>query len=114
MTGLTWETPEEMDLALARRIRNIRRRRKISQEKLSELSGVSLGSIKRFEGTGMISLLSLTKIAVGLDLAGEIRGMFSHIAYRDIAEVIREQHDIGKNTPEATDTDEDIIGGDPS
>ncbi len=30
-------------------------------EKLSEMSGVSYGSIKRFETTGQISLLSLTK-----------------------------------------------------
>ena len=61
MAGLQWETAEEMNQKLARRVRNIRRRRKISQEALSEKSGVSYGTIKRFETTGMISLLSLTK-----------------------------------------------------
>ena len=34
------------------------------------MSGVSYGSIKRFEGSGQISLLSLTKIAMALDTTG--------------------------------------------
>ncbi|MCI9359622.1 MAG: helix-turn-helix domain-containing protein [Hungatella sp.] len=34
---------------IAGRIRQIRKRRKLSQKKLSEKSGVSLGSVKRFE-----------------------------------------------------------------
>lgn len=85
-----WETPEEMDQALAQRIRRIRKRRSVSQEKLSQMSGVSFGSIKRFEATGKISLLSLTRIAVALDCGDEIRNMFTQIPYRNIEEVIRE------------------------
>lgn len=61
MRGLVWETAEELDLKLAQRVRNIRRRRSISQKKLADMSGVSYGSIKRFETTGQISLVSLTK-----------------------------------------------------
>ena len=60
MEALQWETAEEINQQLALRIRQIRKRRKISQEKLSHMSGVSFGSIKRFESTGQISLLSLT------------------------------------------------------
>lgn len=60
------KTPTEIDREIAQRVRAVRRRRKISQEKLSEKSGVSLGSLKRFERTGQISLLSLTKLAVAL------------------------------------------------
>ncbi len=66
MTGLQWETAEEMNQKLAARVKNIRKRRKISQEELSERSGVSYGTIKRFERTGMISLISFTKIAIAL------------------------------------------------
>lgn len=93
MSEFIWETPEEIDTALAKRLRNVRRRRKISQEKLSDLSGVSLGSIKRFEATGLISLTSLTKLAMALDLADEIRGLFTNAAYRNIQEVINEQRE---------------------
>lgn len=51
MEQLIWETAEELDQKLAQRVRNIRKRRLISQEKLASLSGVSYGSIKRFEAT---------------------------------------------------------------
>lgn len=85
-----WETAEELDRNLAQRIRKIRKRRAISQERLSEMSGVSFGSIKRFESTGKISLLSLTRIAFALGCADEIRGLFREVTYLNIQEVIRE------------------------
>lgn len=85
-----WETAEEMNHALAKRVRNIRKRRSISQEQLSRLSGVSYGSVKRFENTGNISLISLTKLAIALGCADEIRNMFTEIPYKNIEEVIHE------------------------
>lgn len=66
------------------------KRRSISQEKLASMSGVSYGSIKRFEMTGKISLLSLTKIAMALDIADELRDIFTNVPYKDIQEVINE------------------------
>ena len=90
MEGFIWETAEELDLKLAQRVRNIRKRRSITQEKLASMSGVSYGSVKRFESTGQISLLSLTKIAMALDIADELRNIFSQVPYRDIKEVINE------------------------
>ena len=90
MDGFIWETAEELDLKLAQRVRNIRKRRSISQEKMASMSGVSYGSVKRFESTGQISLLSLTKVAMALDIADELRNIFSQVPYRDIKEVINE------------------------
>lgn len=90
MEAYLWETAEEMDEKLAQRVRRIRKRRSISQEELSRISGVSYGSIKRFETSGKISLLSLTKIAIALDCADEIRQLFSEILYKSIEEVINE------------------------
>ena len=90
MSGLVWETAEELNQKLAERVRNIRRRRSISQQKLADMSGVSYGSIKRFEQTGQISLLSLTRIAMALDIAGELRNLFIEVPYQDIQEVINE------------------------
>ncbi len=90
MNVFQWETAEEIDKKLADRIRNLRRRRKISQEELSRKCGVSYGSIKRFENTGMISLLSLTKIAIALGCTEEIRGLFTEVPYNSIEEVINE------------------------
>ena len=91
MGQFVWETAEELDQKLAQRVRNIRRRRSISQEKLASMSGVSLGSVKRFETSGKISLISLTRIAIALDLADELRNLFIQAPYKDIQEVINER-----------------------
>lgn len=91
MEQFVWETAEELDQKLAQRIRNIRHRRSISQAKLAEMSGVSYGSIKRFETSGQISLISLTKIVIALDLADELRNLFTQAPYKDIQEVINER-----------------------
>lgn len=90
MEQLIWETAEELDKKLAMRVRNIRKRRSISQQKLSEISGVSYGSVKRFEATGQISLLALTRIAMALDIVDELRNLFTQVPYRSIEEVINE------------------------
>ena len=90
MKEYIWETAEELDQKLAQRVRNIRKRRSISQERLASMSGVSYGSIKRFETSGQISLISLTKIAMTLDIADDIRNLFTTVPYRDIQEVINE------------------------
>ena len=90
MERLIWETAEELDQKLARRVRNIRKRRSISQEKLAQMSGVSYGSIKRYEASGQISLISLTKIAMALESADELRTIFTQVPYKDIQEVINE------------------------
>ena len=90
MNQYVWETAEEMDAALARRIRGIRKRRRLTQQDLSERSGVSLGTLKRFETTGQISLLSLTKLAIALGCENEIRSLFDNVVYDSIEEVIDE------------------------
>lgn len=90
MEGFVWETAEEINEQLAKRIRNLRRRRKISQEELSRRSGVSYGSIKRFETSGQISLKSLTRIAMALGCEEEIKELFTAVPYQSIEEVIRE------------------------
>lgn len=81
-------TPTELNQNIAKRIRTIRKRRKISQEKLSEKSGVSLGSVKRFERSGEISLISLTKIAFALEIEGELEGLFADVLPTSIEEIM--------------------------
>ena len=87
---LLWETPEEINKNLANRIKTMRKRKLVSQEELSKRTGVSYGSIKRFERSGKISLLSLTKIAMELNCSEEIKNLFTKISYKNIQEVINE------------------------
>ena len=55
-------TPLKVSKALAERHRTLRKQLKMSQEEMAERSGISLGSLKRFENTGKISLDSLLKL----------------------------------------------------
>lgn len=91
MQALQWETADEIILNLAKRLKQIRKRKSISQERLELLSGVSLGSIKRFENTGHISLISLTKIATALGCVNEIKELFTNVSYKSIEEVLNEK-----------------------
>lgn len=91
MQKYVWETPEEITKIVAENTKKLRKRLKISRQKLSEMTGVSYGSIKRFEETGNISLLSLTKLAMVLDVSGDIKNIFANVPYKSIQEVINEQ-----------------------
>lgn len=57
------KTPNQIQTELAEKFRLLRKNKKISQMDLADKSGVSLGSVKRFEQTGQISLESLLKLA---------------------------------------------------
>ena len=83
-------TPREINLQIAQRLRKVRRRRKISQKELSVKSGVSLGSVKRFETTGDVSLLSLTKIAMALDLQDSLLNLFADVPFQSLEEIKNE------------------------
>lgn len=65
-------TPLQVSKALAERHRSLRKQLKLSQEEMAERSGVSLGSLKRFENTGKISLDSLLKLMHLLGRLNEI------------------------------------------
>jgi transcriptional regulator with XRE-family HTH domain len=73
---------------LALRARSRRREGKISQAEMAQRSGVSLGSIKRFEGTGEISLSSLLRIAAVLRYETDFDRLFERRNYQSIDEVI--------------------------
>jgi len=73
---------------LSLRVRARRREGKISQSELAARSGVSLGSIKRFESSGEISLTSLLRIAVVLGYEMDFYRLFERKNYQSIDEII--------------------------
>ena len=91
MINLYQKTWKEINTEIAERIVQLRKRKKLSQKSLALRSGVSLGSLKRFEQTGEISLQSLTKIAIGLEVEGELEELFSKVPFASIGEVIQAQ-----------------------
>ncbi|MCL2042693.1 MAG: helix-turn-helix domain-containing protein [Treponema sp.] len=74
--------------ALAQRVLARRREAKLSQSALAERSGVSLGSIKRFEGSGEISLASLVCIAAVLGYTADFDRLFERRNYQSLDEVL--------------------------
>ena len=72
MINLYQKTWTEINNDIAQKIVRLRKRKKITQKQLAARSGVSLGSLKRFEQSGEISLQSLTKIAIALDVENEL------------------------------------------
>lgn len=84
----TWT---EINNDIAQKIVRLRKRKKITQKKLAARSGVSLGSLKRFGQSGEISLQSLTKIAIALDVENELEDLFNNVPFASIEEVINEQ-----------------------
>ena len=91
MINLYQKTWSEIDNDIANRMVKLRKRRKITQKALAAKSGVSLGSIKRFEQSGEISLQSLTKLAIALEVEGELDTLFDSVPFQSIEEVINEQ-----------------------
>ncbi len=92
MINLFQKTWSEIDCAIAENIKRLRKRKKITQKELAKRSGVSLGSIKRFEQSGEISLCSLTKIALALGVENELEDLFENVPFASIEEVINEQN----------------------
>jgi transcriptional regulator with XRE-family HTH domain len=61
--SISIKTPRDVQLELASRFKTCRLAMNLTQEGLATRSGVSLGSLKRFERAGLIALDSLLKIA---------------------------------------------------
>jgi len=68
---------EERMLSLAERLKGYRTRSGITQLELSDMSGVSYGSLKLFERTGRISLEGLWKLCIALRCDDELDALFT-------------------------------------
>ncbi|MCL2391042.1 MAG: helix-turn-helix transcriptional regulator [Oscillospiraceae bacterium] len=88
MNNMDFKTPSDLGLIIAMNARAYRKTRKLSLKRLSEMSGVSYGSMKRFELSGEISLKSLLKIAIVLDCADAFETLFANVKPQSIQEII--------------------------
>ena len=82
------KTPNDIAKELVEKIKQHRKKLKISQAQLAAKSGVSLGSIKRFESKYEISLNSFIKILIALNLEQDLENLFTQKSYNSIDEVI--------------------------
>ncbi|QFJ56274.1 helix-turn-helix transcriptional regulator [Pseudobutyrivibrio xylanivorans] len=83
-----WDTPTDVAMRLASRLKSIRKRKKITQKELAGRSNVSYATLRKFEKTGQISLESFIKLAMELGVIQELNSLFTEPVYTSIEEVI--------------------------
>ncbi|MCB9537490.1 MAG: helix-turn-helix transcriptional regulator [Myxococcales bacterium] len=81
-------TAAEIQQQLADRARSARLRLALTQAGLAARSGVSLGSLRRFERTGEIALASLVKIAIALDAERGFEALFAAPDFETLDEAL--------------------------
>ena len=69
-------TEQSVITGIVERAKKKRKEMSLSQRRLSQKSGVTYASIRRFETTGEISLSSLLKIAHALDALKDFESVF--------------------------------------
>jgi transcriptional regulator with XRE-family HTH domain len=87
------DTPETVMKNLAEQARTRRLQVGLTQEGLASRSGVSYGTLKKFERTGQISLQSLLKIALVLDVLDDFKTVFvkKTTGFESLDEVLKKE-----------------------
>jgi transcriptional regulator with XRE-family HTH domain len=85
--ALALKTPTEHTLDLASRVRARRLERDLTQLGLAQRAGVSLPSLKRFERSGQIALVSLVRLAMALDAVADLDHLFAPAPLRSLSQL---------------------------
>ena len=80
-------TMKDVEEQLASRLRALRLAENWKQATLAERSGVSLGSLRRFETTGQISLQNLLKLAWALGRLEDLTKLFEPLKVTSLREL---------------------------
>ena len=81
--------PASIAFGIAKRMRERRLEMNLTQQSLTRRSGVTLGSLKRFERGNEISLKHLLMLAVVLDATEEFDLLFSRRQFVNIDEALK-------------------------
>lgn len=83
------KTPDLLMSGIAKRVKQRRLEKGWTQNMLATKAGVSLGSYRRFESSGEISLRSLVMLAFVLEMTDEFKNLFSRKTYQSIDDIIK-------------------------
>lgn len=81
--------PASIALGIAKRVRERRLEMNLTQQTLAKRSGVTLGTLKRFERDNEISLKHLLMLAVVLDATEEFDFLFSRGQFENIDQALK-------------------------
>lgn len=85
-------SPEAIASKIAKNMQQQRLSLDLTQKALASRSGVSLGSLKRFENMGEISLKNLLLLAISLQATEEFLRLFEQPNYQSVDDVIRAKY----------------------
>ena len=68
--------PPEILQTLGARLRSQRLAQNLSQHTLAQMAGLSLGAVRKLEGSGLCTLDTLVRVAQVLGLVGELQPLF--------------------------------------
>ena len=88
--GLDAYSVPEIAAVIARNFKSRRLEINMPQEELARRSGVSYGSLKRFESKHEISMKNLIQLSIALNLSGDLLELFSERQYTRIDDVVQE------------------------
>lgn len=76
LDNFTLDNADDIAQQVAESFRKRRVEKNITRQRISELSGVPLSTVARFEQKGLISFESLIKLAMALGYAQDVRNLF--------------------------------------
>lgn len=88
MVSFALLSPGAISVALAGRSRARRLDRRLTLEGLARRSGVALGTLKKFERSGRISLVSFVRLAVALGDEAALGGLLAAPDFKTMDQVL--------------------------
>ena len=94
---LSFKTIPDIALSIAKRAQEARLSQNLSRKTLSKMSGVAESSIKRFEMSREISIISLLKIAKALGHINQFEETFTQQGVISIEQVLAKKRSRGRS-----------------
>ena len=83
-------SPQEIAAELAERLKSRRLTMNLSQQGLSLRSGVPLGTLKKFEGSGTISLVSFIRLLIALREESGLDTLLTDPGFESLDDVLQQ------------------------
>lgn len=87
LDNFTLDNSDDIAREIADNFRKRRVEKNITRQRISELSGVPLSTITRFEQKGLIAFDSLIKLAMALGYTADIRNLFGAPKFNTMEEL---------------------------
>ena len=87
LEGFVLDNSEDIIVQVAENFRRRRVEKNITRQRISELSGVPLSTVARFEQKGLISFESLVKLAMALGYTAEVKSLFGSPKFKTMKEL---------------------------